>query len=94
MELFTYPKEGLAAGANAVAEATTAAKQNAVFMVKSTESTRKLCFTTSHPLKPTTVQHKRTQTTFPFVAYHRRAETTSVEHVLTWIVWSCLYQLF
>ena len=31
---FTYPKAGLAAGANAVAEATTAAKQNAVFMVK------------------------------------------------------------
>lgn len=37
MDLFTYPKAGLAAGANAVAEATTAAKQNAVFMVKSSQ---------------------------------------------------------
>ena len=37
MDLFTYPKAGFAAGANAVAEATTAAKQNAVFMVKSSQ---------------------------------------------------------
>ena len=53
--------------------------------VKSTESTRKLCFTTSHPSQPTTVQYKRTQTTFLYVAYQRRAETTCLEHVLTWL---------